>query len=178
MAECCYECSTPLVIGDNWQPSRAKAGTLWCKSCVAAYTKRRKQWRPVQTMLSKARDRATREGIPFSITTDDVLIPAVCPALGIPLVRSQDRAATDNSPSLDKIRPELGYVPGNVVVISKRANLIKSNASFEELAAVARWLETVARAGATVPGAALADSSNQLTHTPSEGFRTLVKGLN
>jgi hypothetical protein len=46
-----------------------------------------------------------------------------------------------SSPSLDRIRPELGYVPGNVAVISYKANAIKQGATPEELRAVADWLE-------------------------------------
>lgn len=48
----------------------------------------------------------------------------------------------DNSPTLDRIVPDLGYVPGNVAVISFRANAIKRNATVAELKAVAAWLET------------------------------------
>lgn len=44
-----------------------------------------------------------------------------------------------NSPSLDKIVPELGYVKGNIVVVSLRANQIKSDATIEELQAVAKF---------------------------------------
>jgi hypothetical protein len=52
--------------------------------------------------------------------------------LGIPLVMG-DKYAHDNSPSLDRIIPELGYVKGNIMVISHKANTIKSNANIEEL---------------------------------------------
>lgn len=43
--------------------------------------------------------------------------------------------------SLDRIVPSLGYVPGNVAVISHRANRIKSDATADELRAVADWLD-------------------------------------
>lgn len=39
----------------------------------------------------------------------------------------------DDSPSIDRIIPELGYTKGNIRVISNRANLLKSNATIEEL---------------------------------------------
>lgn len=38
-----------------------------------------------------------------------------------------------SSPSLDHIEPEKGYVRGNVWVISYRANMIKNNATIDEL---------------------------------------------
>jgi hypothetical protein len=37
----------------------------------------------------------------------------------------------------------LGYVKGNVAVISHRANAIKNNATAEELQMVARWVSKV-----------------------------------
>ena len=43
-------------------------------------------------------------------------------------------------PSLDRIIPELGYVKGNVVFISMRANSIKQDATEQELYLVADWL--------------------------------------
>ena len=47
------------------------------------------------------------------------------------------RGASDNSPTLDKIIPEMDYVRGNIAVMSSRANRIKNDASLAELAAVA-----------------------------------------
>jgi hypothetical protein len=47
----------------------------------------------------------------------------------------------DNSPSLDRKTPELGYVRGNVAFISTKANRIKSNATTEEIFAVAKYLQ-------------------------------------
>ena len=47
----------------------------------------------------------------------------------------------ENSYSLDKIIPELGYVKGNVWVISNKANMIKSNASLKELQLLTKNLE-------------------------------------
>ena len=46
------------------------------------------------------------------------------------------------SPSLDRIDPNKGYVKGNVQVISRLANIMKSNASPEELRAFANWVNT------------------------------------
>ena len=85
-----------------------------------------------KNLLRWARDRAGQQDIPFNITVEDIYIPKSCPVLKIPLF-SGDGVSCENSPTLDKIVPELGYVPGNVIVISRRANRIKSNASWHEL---------------------------------------------
>ena len=44
------------------------------------------------------------------------------------------------TPSLDRINPKLGYVKGNVQVISWRANNIKRDATAEELRLVADFV--------------------------------------
>lgn len=86
-------------------------------------------------MLARAKHRAKRFGIKFNIELPDIVIPALCPVLGIPLYRGK-KGNCPNAPSLDRIDPLRGYVKGNVRVISQRANLLKSNASELELSAV------------------------------------------
>ncbi len=87
-------------------------------------------------MLRGARLRARKAGVPFNLKREDIQVPTHCPILGIPLLRSPGRAG-DNNPSLDRIVPADGYVPGNVVVVSLRANRAKADLSIEELRAVA-----------------------------------------
>lgn len=97
-------------------------------------------------MLSLAKARAKRDRAPFTITIDDIVIPARCPVLGIPLRVGRGRGgSTFQSPTLDRLVAAMGYVPGNVAVISHRANTIKSNATVPELEAVASWLRRVFR---------------------------------
>lgn len=85
--------------------------------------------------------RAKEKGIPFDITSDDLCVPEVCPVLGITL--QVGSANIDSSPSVDRIVPELGYVKGNVVVISHRANRIKGDASLAELEQLVTWLRSL-----------------------------------
>jgi hypothetical protein len=95
-------------------------------------------------MILSARARATEGGYPCTITLNDIVIPTRCPVLGIPLRSSVGRleGVTDNSPSLDKVVPALGYVPGNVIVVSHRANRLKSDASLAELTLLARFYKS------------------------------------
>ena len=84
---------------------------------------------------------AKRRGIPFDLTFEDVAYPDHCPILGIPLFRNIGKnGPTANSPSIDKIDPKLGYVKGNIQVISHRANVMKQDASAEELRRFAAWV--------------------------------------
>ncbi len=89
-----------------------------------------------------ARGRARDLGLPFDLCLDDIVIPETCPVLGVSLEPSLGKA-TVRSPSLDRIVPKLGYVRGNVRVISHRANMLKSDASIEELEAVLNYLREV-----------------------------------
>lgn len=94
-------------------------------------------------LLASAKRRAKYVGVPFEIELSDIEIPEVCPALGIPLQVGPGKIHP-NSPTLDRIRPELGYVKGNIAVLSHRANLIKNDATAKELESVAGWLRTKA----------------------------------
>lgn len=96
---------------------------------------------PEAEMYSAAKIRARKKNILFSIEAIDVKIPDICPALGTPLIVGS--ASIETSPTLDRLDPIKGYVPENVRVISKRANMIKSDASVEELRKVVEWLKVV-----------------------------------
>lgn len=93
------------------------------------------------TMWTSSKNRAKRFGVPFNLKLSDVIIPEFCPVfVNVKLNRSNKRTAFD-SPSLDRVIPELGYVKGNVRVISYRANTMKQDASLEEIKRLAEWLE-------------------------------------
>lgn len=87
---------------------------------------------PVSVMLESSKCRAKKKNLKHSITKDDISIPDICPVLGIPLKIGKG-LPTDNSPSLDRIDNSKGYVEGNVIVISHRANTLKRNSTIEEL---------------------------------------------
>lgn len=87
-----------------------------------------------QRLLKAAFYRARKKGVPFSITLDDVQIPERCPVLGMLLnPHVTVSGGQDDSPSIDRIIPALGYVPGNILVISKRANTVKGDATVREM---------------------------------------------
>jgi hypothetical protein len=82
-------------------------------------------------LWNAAKSRAKEKGREFKIELTDIVIPAVCPVLGVPMER----------PSLDRIDSSKGYVKGNVRVISHRANMLKNNATIEELELVLKDLK-------------------------------------
>ena len=91
-------------------------------------------------LLNYARARAKREGMEFTITKADIIIPAFCRYLNIPLIHGIG-AYTDNSPTLDRMDTTKGYIIGNVEVISYKANRMKSNATQEELLSFAKTVD-------------------------------------
>lgn len=85
-------------------------------------------------MFMAARRRARKAGLPFTITLENIQIPDRCPVLGISMRRGKGNGNHQPcSPTLDRIDPEKGYVPGNVWVICYKANRMKSDATIEEL---------------------------------------------
>ena len=84
-------------------------------------------------LLAGAKRRAKVRNLAFDITLDDFDIPTVCPVLGLTLaISTNGKSHCDTSPSLDQIIPGMGYIKGNVRVISWRANQLKSNATVHE----------------------------------------------
>lgn len=90
----------------------------------------------LKEMAHRAHSRANLKGVPCTITWKDIEYVETCPLLEIPLNWGQttnEGGRNIDTPSLDRIIPELGYVPGNVCVISTLANMMKSSATSEQL---------------------------------------------
>jgi len=104
------------------------------------------KWAWVVSAVGGARARAKRAGLPFDLTNEYMYerTPDACPVFGTPFVFLGMGCISDSSPSLDKLVPVLGYVQGNVAVISNKANAIKSAATWKEIQMVAYWLRRTA----------------------------------
>lgn len=102
---------------------------------------------PIDYLFRGARARAKRKGIPFEITTADItFLPEFCPVLGLKLKygasgKSRKLYENGDAASLDRIKNELGYVRGNVLIVSLRANLLKGQATLDELRRIAAFYE-------------------------------------
>lgn len=90
-------------------------------------------------MWTDAKKRAKNNGLDFDISPLDIDIPEKCPVLGIQL-ETGDGAAKPSSPSIDRLDSQRGYTKDNIEVISFRANTIKSDASFEEIERIYKWM--------------------------------------
>lgn len=165
----CTKCKQMLPVKMFCKKMTSKDGLdSWCRSCMSQQKsswynnggrEKRKAYvkaNPVQSITAQltkaARARAKEKNIPFDIDLDYVRsmvgenaeLASHCPVFGMPLDWSRQRGngsrALPNSPSIDRIDPERGYVKGNIKIISFRANQIKSDASHQELKLVAAYL--------------------------------------
>jgi hypothetical protein len=143
----CQECGGKGVCAHNRQKAQ-------CKECVGASICEHSKYRiscrecggllvVAKGMLKGAKNRAKEKQIPFSITICDILEligDGVCPVLGAPYNISSSRM-TNESASLDRFIPALGYTKENCAVISCLANRIKTYATVEQVQQVANWMK-------------------------------------
>jgi len=135
---------------------RAASKERFHKDPEAAYARMR-DWvsrNPAIYLFYNARQRAKKYGIPFDLEKSDIVIPEFCPVLGLRIdpAGTGRRGMHPNSPSVDRVVPELGYVKSNIEVICMRANLIKRDATAEELRKLADYIDRkVAAAKAVTP---------------------------
>ena len=115
------------------------------RKCIDCKRERASEWNrnnPIKALLNAAKGRAKRKGISFDLTPEDIVIPTHCPWLKIPLDKKGfgKCGSRENVPSLERIDSALGYVRGNVLVISNRANRIKSDATLKELTSIVQGI--------------------------------------
>jgi hypothetical protein len=97
-------------------------------------------------MRDTARYNSKQKNIIFNINENDVeeLWPEdnKCPALRVDFIMGT-KGGADYSPSLDRIVPKLGYVKGNLQIISFLANKIMNNATPEQVIQVGEYFKRV-----------------------------------
>ena len=86
-------------------------------------------------LITKAKKRAKLHGREFGLTKEFVLRLlqdyTICPVLGI-----------KDLPSLDRFDSSKGYTEDNVRIIGRRANLLKNNATIEELERILSYMKS------------------------------------
>ena len=132
----CRSCRERKDLNWFYQNPHTMYYASMCQPCKLAYSKKHnkvyKEQRINFVLFNTARVRARKYGLPFNIIPEDVVIPNKCPILGIDLFVKGGKS-TDNSPTLDRIVPALGYVKGNIKVISRLANRMKQDNTEESL---------------------------------------------
>ena len=91
-------------------------------------------------LYNGAKARSKQKGFVFDLCLSDIIVPDVCPVFGVPFVWGA--GINDYSPSLDRIDSSLGYVKGNVAVISTLANKLKSTATPQQLLQIVDYINS------------------------------------
>ena len=158
-------CSSPKCTQHNPQPlsefckdKNSTDGLKWmCKSCAKEYDANRC---PFKKWFQKKKFNSQSAGKEFTIEPEDIpgvkiewynirkrgsrdtwrgiKYPKVCPVFKMKLDWGM-HGLQNNSPSLDRIDPTKGYIPGNVMMMSDIANRMKSNATPEQLKQFCRY---------------------------------------
>jgi hypothetical protein len=106
------------------------------------YQEKYRKKNPLLVMCKAAKHRAKLKGLEFNIKPSDIVLPKYCPVFPeIELIRN-DGVHKDNSPSLDRIDNNKGYVKGNVKVISNKANILKGDGSIEDLERIIVYMKS------------------------------------
>lgn len=149
----CNKCNTNRDVSefniDNTKPDGKASNCKYCKKKYnlsqstkdrrnASIRKNRKEC-PQKCLYLAAKSRAKKKKLLFNLELSDIVIPEICPILKIPLT-THDKVHGENSMSVDRIFPHLGYVKNNIQVISHKANRMKNSATLEELELFARWV--------------------------------------
>lgn len=120
-----------------------KKGKTWAqenKQRKYESNRARKIRNPLICLLTHARLRASKQDIPFDISIEDIKYTGYCACCHKKLSMGIGRAH-EGSPSIDKIIPALGYVPGNCQIICWRCNIKKNDMSLFELELLAAYIK-------------------------------------
>jgi hypothetical protein len=94
---------------------------------------------PKKYLWSVAKQRAKLLGKEFTITPEDIICTGYCPVTGVKLDLETNKLNT--SMSLDRVDNSKGYIPGNVVVVSRWANLRKSDMTLGDVQRLLAYME-------------------------------------
>lgn len=135
----CWGCKELKALGAFHVMKQGLFGmNTYCKDCRRP--KSQKQYQSLQfekTMWQSAKGRAKRYGREFTITVEDIVIPERCPILDEPIVLIRHDWF---APSLDRMDSGGGYTPDNIMVMSKRANMLKNNITYDEVCRLSRFM--------------------------------------
>ena len=100
----------------------------------------------LRQLLKGAKARAKAKGLPFDLTMEwlETMVISHCPITLEPIDWTRDQVVAgkpgQNSPSIDKNKPELGYVQANCAIVSFRGNTIKNNGTIDEHRRVVQYM--------------------------------------
>ena len=146
----CNSCEQSLNLSkfsliEKWNINSDTKNT--CKKCsikIRQTEKLNRDWKvdAARLLYKNIKSRCKRINREFSIDLEDIIIPEKCPVFGFELKR-EDRQTWMCAPSVDRIDSSKGYIKGNVTVVSRRANILKKDATLEELEQLFNYYKTL-----------------------------------
>ncbi len=148
----CNTCNEYLPMTSFYARKQRKNGrrdiTGGIKNSRCIYCHRKEYFKLTNEMklFYLAKRRAKEKGLDFSLAVEDIIIPEYCPVLGIKLkpgigIGAVGASKKACSPTIDRIDNSKGYTKENIKVISYRANLLKRDATLEEMRSIADYME-------------------------------------
>ena len=95
---------------------------------------------PVKYLYDVAKDRAKALNLPFTIGISDIKLNEYCPILGTKLDVLTNNMETGMS--LDKVDNTKGYVPGNIAIISRKANRLKGDGTITQFESIIKYMRS------------------------------------
>ena len=134
----CMKCGEMKPLSEFHKHAQCKGGyNSVCKTCRKPLSRKNYETHTTEYKLwYRAKRRAKDRDQEFSLELEDIVVPEVCPVFLTPFVENTPFAA-----SLDRIDSTRGYVKGNVQVLSTRANILKNDATLEELVKLVAFLQ-------------------------------------
>jgi hypothetical protein len=118
----------------NEKISHIKSYEKWRKNNPKGY------W--ASASIQRIKKRAQEISVPFDLTREWLFdnTPELCPVFGTKFTFFGNQNVWECSPTLDRLSPQKGYTIDNVIVISMKANVIKSAYGSPDIFKVATWL--------------------------------------
>lgn len=154
----CVQCLVDIVYPDNINPSNYRKYKYICRTCsnkikyqqekIRRQNKKVGSSQHIADMLDNTRSGAKRRGIEFSLTKKDIKITEFCPILNIKYELNKKNVTWGtekgqnnwcNSPSIDRIDNNKGYIKDNIIIVSLMANSIKNQATPDQIQKVATF---------------------------------------
>jgi len=129
----------------NREALTIKLDAKWGKNWHTKDSRKNYAYQAMKEKFRAKKANSLRRGLDFTIDFGDIVFPTHCPILGLELDYFTENGWEENSPSFDRINPDLGYVKGNVAIISMRANRIKNNGTSAEHRKIADFMDNFSK---------------------------------
>jgi hypothetical protein len=133
----CSDCKTVKPISEYSKHTTKDGFRTWCRVCQKERDSKRARANPFAALIAAVKSRAKTKGWEFDLDEDYLrsLDCDICSYLEEPIYwrKGHGKCASIDSKSLDRIDSAKGYVRGNVIICSMRANRLKSDLHPEEL---------------------------------------------